>query len=92
MDALVTDPLDRLLRAELDRLTDRLAAAGGGAALLRGDMAPRLEQLERRLTELRQGLLASYLEWRAAIEACEDLSALAALRAEQPPRVDRRAA
>jgi len=90
MTLLISDPLDRLLRDDLNRLTDRLARSGGpggGAETL-----ARLEGAERRLTELRQALLEGYGQWRAAIDACEDLGALAGLKGDAPAQADRRAA
>jgi hypothetical protein len=51
-----------------------------------------MEDAERRLTELRHALLERYSEWRATIDACEDLGVLARLKGDMVAQVDRRAA
>lgn len=87
-----TDPLDRLLRDDLNRLTDRLAVAGRSGPLLRGEATARLDELEHRLTELRLAMLDRYAQWQAALDACEDLGVLGRLKGEGSSRSDLRAA
>lgn len=90
MNVLTNDPLDRLLRDDLNRLTDRLARSGGPGT--GAEAVARTEAAERRLTELRHALLERYAEWRATIDACEDLGALATLKGDMGAQIDRRAA
>jgi hypothetical protein len=75
---------ERLLQDDLNRLVDRIAArAGEGtAAGLKSDLRTRVERSEERLTALRAVLLDGYAEWERAMDGCEDLWALAALRDE----------
>jgi gamma-glutamyl:cysteine ligase YbdK (ATP-grasp superfamily) len=75
---------ERLLQDDLNRLVDRVAArAGEGtAAGLKSDLRTRVERSEERLTALRAVLLDGYAEWERAMDECEDLWALAALRDE----------
>jgi hypothetical protein len=76
--------LDRLLRAELAQLLDRLAVSPGtGTALAGLDPEARAwtEEAEARLAAARLRLLAGYEEWSRALEACADLWAIAGLRA-----------
>lgn len=77
---------ERLLQDDLNRLVDRIAArAGEGtAAGLKSDLRTRIERSEERLTALRAALLDGYAEWERAMDECEDLWALAALRDEAP--------
>ncbi len=88
--------LDRLLRAELVGLLDRIAAspdAGAAAGSLDPDARARTEEAETRLAAMRLRLLAGYEEWQRVLEDCADLWALSRLRAataESEP--DRRAA
>ena len=82
------NPLDCLLRDELNRLLDRIAAstrAGVAAASARQlpDLRARLDAAEGRLAASRQSLLGQYAEWREALDACEDLWALAQLELEE---------
>lgn len=76
--------LDRLLRADLAQLLDRLAAAPDDATAL-GELDPetraRTEEAEARLAAARLRLLAGYEEWSRALDACADLWAVAGLRA-----------
>jgi len=74
--------LDRLLRADLAQLLDRVAVAPGVAlAALDPEARARTEEAEARLAAARLRLLAGYEEWSRALEACADLWALAGLRA-----------
>lgn len=77
---------ERLLQDDLNRLVDRIAVRAGEdtAAGLKSDLRTRIERSEDRLTVLRAALLEGYAEWARAIEACEDLWALAGLRREAP--------
>ena len=88
--------LDRLLRSELDRLLDRIAAspeAGPGVGALDPEGRARTEEAEARLAAVRLRLLAGYEEWRRALEDCADLWALSRLRAAtEDSEPDRRAA
>jgi len=72
------NPLDCLLRDELNRLLDRIAAstrAGVAKASARQlpDIRARLDEAEARLAAKRQGLLEQYSGWQEALDACEDL-------------------
>ena len=80
---------ERLLQDDLNRLVDRIAARAGdtAAAGLKSDLGTRIEGSEDRLTMLRAALLDGYAEWARAIEECEDLWALAALKREGPEAV-----
>src|SRR5262245_49535501 len=76
--------LDRLLRADLAQLLDRLAVSQGtgtGLAGLDPEARARTEEAEARLAAARLRLLAGYEEWSRALEACADLWAVAGLRA-----------
>src|SRR5215510_4855572 len=76
--------LDRLLRADLAQLLDRLAASQGTGTALAGldpEARARTEEAEARLAAVRLRLLAGYEEWSRALEACADLWAVAGLRA-----------
>jgi len=80
------DPLDRLLRDDLNRLLDRIAATAcespGIPAPPQGDSLHALiERAESHLSGLRLRLLRDYGEWREAMDECEDLWALSRLRA-----------
>ncbi len=82
------NPLDRLLRDEMNRLLDRIGAStktGVAAASTRHlpDVSERLEAAEARLTAARQALLTQYEEWQGALNVCEDLWALAQLELEE---------
>jgi hypothetical protein len=76
--------LDRLLRADLAQLLDRLAASPGEGTGLGGldpEARARTEEAEARLAAARLRLLAGYEEWSRALDACADLWAIADLRA-----------
>lgn len=82
------NPMDRLLRDELNRLLDRIAAstrAGVAKASARHlpDLRVRLDEAEARLSAKRQVLLEQHAEWQEALEACEDLWAVAQLELEE---------
>ncbi len=82
------NPLDRLLRDELNRLLDRIAAstrAGVAKASARQlpDLRARLDEAEARLAAKRQALLEQYADWQEALDACEDLWAVAQLELEE---------
>jgi hypothetical protein len=88
--------LDRLLRAELAQLLDRVAGSPGTSIALAGldpEARARTEEAEARLAAARLRLLAGYDEWSRALDACADLWALAGLRATAAGSApDRRAA
>jgi hypothetical protein len=91
------NPLDRLLRDEMNRLLDRLGAstrAGVATASARHlpEVCERLDAAEARLTAARRALLAQYEEWQGALCACEDLWALAQLELDETPSGTLRAA
>jgi hypothetical protein len=76
--------LDRLLRADLAQLLDRLAVFPGSGVALAGldpEARARTEEAEARLAAARLRLLAGYEEWTRALDACADLWCLAGLRA-----------
>jgi len=80
--------LDVLLRDELNRLLDRLAASTrAGVAKVSAQQLPelraRLDEAEERLAATRQALLKEYAGWREALATCEDLWALAQLELEE---------
>src|SRR5215468_9986542 len=80
--------LDRLLRADLAQLLDRLAVAPGSGTALAGldpEARARTEEAEARLAAARLRLLAGYEEWSRALDACADLWAVAGLRATAAP-------
>ena len=82
------NPLDCLLRDELNRLLDRIAAstrAGVARASARQlpEIRARLDEAEARLAAKRQGLLEQYTGWQEALDACEDLWAVAQLELEE---------
>lgn len=82
------NPMDRLLRDELNRLLDRIAATtrpGVAKASARHlpDLRIRLDEAEARLSAKRQVLLEQYAQWQEALEACEDLWAVAQLELEE---------
>jgi hypothetical protein len=82
------NPMDRLLRDELNRLLDRIAAStrsGVAKASARHlpDLRIRLDEAEARLAAKRQVLLEHYAEWRETLEGCEDLWAVAQLELEE---------
>jgi hypothetical protein len=80
--------MDRLLRDELNHLLDRIGAstrAGVAKASARHlpELRIRLDEAEARLSAKRQLLLEQYGEWQEALEACEDLWAVAQLELEE---------
>jgi len=82
------NPMDQMLRDELNRLLDRIAAttrAGVATASARHlpDLRIRLDEAEARLSAKRQVLLEQYAQWQEALEACEDLWAVAQLELEE---------
>ena len=81
------NPLDRLLRDELNRLLDRVAASAPtgvvkAAARQLPDLRARLDEAEARLAAQRQVLLEQYAGWQEALDSCEDLWAVARLELE----------
>ena len=91
------NPLDRLLRDEMNHLLDRLGAStrtGVATASARHlpEVRERLDAAEARLTAARRALLAHYTEWQDALGACEDLWALAQLELDETPSGTLRAA
>lgn len=82
------NPLDQLLRDELNRLLDRIAASTAPGVVRATDrhlpdLKTRIDDAEARLAAKREALLAHYREWQEALEACEDLWALARLELEE---------
>ena len=82
------NPLDCLLRDELNRLLDRIAASTrAGVAKVSArqlpDLRARLDEAEARLAAKRQALLEQYAGWQEALDACEDLWAVAQLELEE---------
>ena len=82
------NPLDCLLRDELNRLLDRIAAStrAGVAKVSAGqlpDLRARLDEAEARLAAQRQALLEQYAGWQESLDACEDLWAVAQLGLEE---------
>jgi len=80
--------LDSLLRDELNRLLDRIAAstrAGVARASARQlpDLRARLDEAEARLAVKRQALLEQYAAWQEALDTCENLWAVAQLELEE---------
>jgi hypothetical protein len=76
--------LDHLLRSDLARLLDRIAAlpdVDPSAGMLDPEGRARIEEAEARLAAVRLRLLAGYEEWKRALEHCGDLWALSGLRA-----------
>lgn len=91
------NPLDALLRDELNRLLDRIAASTrAGVAKVSArqlpDLRARLDEAEERLAARREALLKEYAGWREGLDACEDLWALAQLELEETPAGSLRAA
>ena len=80
--------LDCLLRDELNRLLDRIAASTkAGVAKVSASQLPdvraRLDEAEARLAAKRRALLEQYAGWQDALAACEDLWAIAQLELEE---------
>jgi hypothetical protein len=94
------NPLEHLLKDELNRLVDRIAVATHAGTVSvtakeHPELRTRIEDAESRLAELRQTLLAGYVEWQQAVEECEALWAVAELESDGPvarPTRARRAA
>jgi len=84
--------LERVLQDDLNRLVDRLAAVSAERADHHPSVQAQLDRVEARLSSVRQELLRGYVEWRAALEECGDLWAMAALAADQPSEPGLRAA
>ena len=75
--------LDQLLRSDLGRLLDRIAACEGADTAMTAldpESRARIEEAEARLSAARLRLLAGYEEWERAQEACADLWAVTGLR------------
>ena len=82
------NPLDCLLRDDLNRLLDRIAASTkAGVAKVSArelpDLRARLDEAEARLAAKRQALLEQYAGWQEALDVCEDLWAVAQLELEE---------
>jgi hypothetical protein len=82
------NPLDSLLRDELNRLLDRIAASTrAGVAKVSArqlpDLRARLDEAEARLAAKRQALLEQYAGWQKELDACEGLWAVAQLELEE---------
>jgi hypothetical protein len=82
------NPVDALLRDELNRLLDRIAASTrAGVAKVSArqlpDLRARLDEAEENLATKREALLREYAGWREALDTCEDLWALAQLELEE---------
>jgi len=80
--------MDRVLRDDLNQLLDRIASSTrAGVARASGrhlpDVRVRLDEAEARLSAKRDLLLEHYAEWQAALDACEDLWAVAQLELEE---------
>ena len=80
--------LDRLLRDVLNRLLDRIATSTrAGVAKVCAtqlpDLRARIDEAETRLAAKRQALLEQYAGWQEALDACEDLWAIAQLELEE---------
>lgn len=85
--------LDQLLRRDLSRRLDRLAAStpGGTLAFLTANhpgLRERLDQMEARLAGLRAEMLERYAAWAAALDEMENLWGLAGLKAGEPESTD----
>jgi hypothetical protein len=80
--------LDRLLRDELSRMLDRVAAAALSVnregAPYDGGILGGIEAAEARLTALRLRMLEDYERWAEALGECGNLWALALLEAAEP--------
>jgi len=82
------NPLDCLLRDELNRLLDRIAASTRAgvvkvSARQLPDLRARLDEAEGRLAAKRQALLEQYAGWQEALDSCEGLWAVAQLELEE---------
>jgi len=82
------NPLDCLLRDELNRLLDRIAASTRAgvvkvSARQLPDLRARLDEAEARLAAKRQALLEHYAGWQESLDACENLWAVAQLELEE---------
>ncbi len=82
------NPVDRLLRDEMNQLLDRIAATVPEGSLATATAAhptlrARLDETETRLTAIRATLLESYGAWGKTLEDLENLWALAAWKREE---------
>ncbi|MDO8474694.1 MAG: hypothetical protein Q7W02_00625 [Candidatus Rokubacteria bacterium] len=82
------NPLDCLLRDELNRLLDRIASSTrAGVVKVSARQLPelraRLDEAEGRLAAMRQALLEQYAGWQEALDSCEDLWAVTQLELEE---------
>ena len=82
------NPLDCLLRDELNRLLDRIADSTGAGVVKASarqlpDLRARLDEAEVQLAAKRQALLEQYAGWQEALASCEDLWAVARLELEE---------
>jgi hypothetical protein len=85
---LSMNPVDRLLRDEMNRLLDRIATTvpeGSLAAATAGHPSLRsgLDETEAQLAALRATLLETYAAWGKALVDLENLWALAAWKQEE---------
>lgn len=85
------NPVEQILKDDLDRLVDRLAASVPGHCLetiaaRHPTLRARLDEVEGHMAGIRRALLDDYGRWRRALEDMENLWALAAWRsaAEEP--------
>jgi hypothetical protein len=89
--------LEQLLLDDLNHLIDRMAATTRAGLVTdcaerRPDLLAQLAESETRLTIARQSLLEGYAAWRATLEECGDLWALADLATSPGASAERRAA
>jgi hypothetical protein len=82
--------VDLMLMDELGRLMDRLAASVPGGSLEATNatnpaLRTRLDDMEVSVTLARAALLEDYGRWRRTLDDLENLWAVAASAAEQPP-------
>ena len=85
------NPVEQVLRADMNELLDRLASSVPGGCLTaisatQPTLRRRLDEMEDHLTDARAILLDGYGRWRRALEDIESLWALGAYRsaAEEP--------
>ena len=81
--------VDVVLREEVERLMDRLAATVPGGSLeatseANPSLRTRLDELEVSLAAARAGLLEDYGRWRRTLDDLENLWALAAWASAAP--------
>jgi hypothetical protein len=82
------NPLDRLLKDELNHLLDRIATSVPGGSLAHVTattpaLRARLDETEARLSVLRGTLLEAYGAWGKTLDDLENLWALAAWKHEE---------